>query len=269
VAEAYAEDYTKAVVAWPVILVSQEEEHPFMLANVDFFIVESSEEFPEGQVTTWRSESEPPGIKGILEVKTAGIASPGAPHLWSNNAIPQSYMLQAIHYGIVTGIYDITFAALIGGQGLITRELEWDDEIAENLIIAEGQFWDLLQNEIPPATDGSDATEAAQQSRYPRHTPGKGYEGGPEFLELWSRYNAAKEASDAADAERKSFRAEIIELIGDSEFATVNGKTVLTYRASKDSEALDIDRIKREAPEIWERFKKVRSGARIMRAVNK
>jgi len=267
VAEGYAEDYNKAVVEWPVILVSQEEGLEFMFANLDFLIVEPSEQFPAGVVTDWRSVEEPSGVLGILEVKTAGIASPGNPASWAGDKIPESYMLQGYHYGVVTGWKSVVFSALVGGSGLQVREMPWDENIAENMVIAEQQFWDCVKFGIAPEVDGSDATESALQQRYPRHEEGKGYEGGTELYGLWEAFSQAKQEAEEADKVRKALRARILELIGDAEFATVNGKAILSYKASKDVESLDTDRLKSEAPEIFERFKKVRPGARTLRAV--
>jgi putative phage-type endonuclease len=265
VAEAYAEDYNKAVVEWPVIIWS--EKYPWMFANLDFLIVDPSDEFPAGEVQTWRFEYEPPGIQGILEVKTAGIASPGSLGAWANNGIPQSYMLQGYHYGVVADIKDITFAALVGGQGLQVRHMEWDEKVAENLIILEERFWEQVTLEVAPETDGSDATESALSARYPRHEEGKGIEGGETLQQLWNEFSAAKEAAEIADTQRKSLRAKILEMIGDAEFATVNGIVILSYKASKGVESLDTDRLKKEMPEIWEEFKKVRNGSRVLRGI--
>lgn len=265
VAQAYAEDYNKAVVEWPVILWS--EDRPCMFANLDFLIVEPSEEFPAGQVQTWRFEEEPPNVLGILEIKTAGIASPGNPGAWSNNKIPQSYMLQGYHYGIVTGYTDITFAALVGGAGLQVRQMEWDDEVAEDLIAAEESFWTLVEMNVAPDTDGSDATEAVQQARYPRHESGTSVEGGQRLGELWEEFTQAKADADDAEKKRKALRAKIVELVGNAEFATVDGNVILSYKSSRDTEVLDVDRIKRDAPEIFEQYKKVRPGARVLRGI--
>jgi len=269
IAEKFAKDYNKAVVEWPVILKSKTENFEFMFANLDFVIVEPTEEFPAGEVQTWRFDYEPPGVLGILEVKTAGIASPGSLGAWAYNGIPQSYMLQAYHYGVVTGWENITFAALIGGQGLQVREMQWDADIAENMTIAEQQFWDLVETKVAPATDGSDATESALQQRYPRHESGKGFEGGAVLAEIWSEFNEAKALADEADSRRKALRAQVIEMIGNAEFATVDGNPILSYKSGKEVESLDTDRIRKEAPEIFEQFKKVRPGARTLRAVNK
>jgi putative phage-type endonuclease len=265
VAEAYAEKYKKAVVSWPVIIFS--EKNPFMFANLDYVIVEPSDEFPVGVVSTWRSIEEPKNVFGILEIKTSGIASPGSAYQWADNSVPQSYMLQGYHYGIVTGWESLTFCALIGGHGLTVREMEWDSDIAENLVIAESQFWDLVQSGVAPATDGSDATESAQQQRYPRHEVGVSFEGGSELGSLWNEFSAAKIVAEEADTARKALRAQIVELVGNAEVATVEGKVILSYKASKDVETLDTDRLKKEAPEIFEQFKKVRPGSRTLRGI--
>jgi putative phage-type endonuclease len=267
VAEGYAEDYNKAVVEWPVILRSTVEGQEFMFANLDFLIVEPNDEFPAGKVQTWRFDYAPPGIQGILEIKTAGIASPGNPGAWANNQIPQSYMLQGYHYGIVTSINKITFAALVGGSGLQVREMQWEDEIAENLVIAESQFWSMVESKTAPEVDGSEATESAQQKRYPRHEAGKGVEGGSNLAAIWEEYNSAKAESDEADQRRKSLRAQILEIIGDAEYAMVDGKAICSFKASKEVETLDTDRLRAEAPEIWIAYKKTRPGSRTLRAI--
>ena len=238
-----------------------------MFANLDFVIVEPSEQFPAGVVTDWNRVDVPEGVLSILEVKTSGIASPGTAHQWANNSIPQSYILQTVHYGIVTGVTDIVFAALLPPQGLQVRHLEWDDELAENLVIVEGQFWDLVESGEAPDVDGSEATESAQASLYPRHEAGKGFEGGLELASVWQEFDAAKKAAEEADGVRKALRARIVQMVGDAEFATVNGDVILTYKAGKDVESLDTERLKREAPEVFEQFKKVRPGARTLRGV--
>ena len=267
VAQAYAEDYDKAVVEWPVILWSK--EHPWMYANLDFVVVEPSEEFPKGQVTIWHSTDEPKGVKNILEVKTAGIASYGNASAWANDGIPQSYMLQGYHYGIVTGwTEDFTFAALVAGQGLQVRHMPWDQSVADNLIAAEEMFWDLVTLETPPEADGSNATESVQQARYPRHSEGKEFEGGNALSVLWEEHAQAKVEEEEAINRRKALRARIVEMVGDAEFATVNGKPIFSYKAGREVESVDTERLKREAPEIFAQFRKIRPGARILRGIS-
>lgn len=265
IAQGLAEDYEFAVVDWPVILVSK--ENPFMFANIDFLIVKACDEFPAGIVTTWRFREPPPDIQGILEVKTSGIASFGSAPEWKDGGIPLSYQLQGYHYGIVLGVHNVVFAALIGGEGLQVRSLEWDDEIAQDLVIAEAQFWEMVLNGEEPPVDGSDSTEEAQKKRYARHTTGKQLQATREFVELWDEFEAAKEAAKEADEERKRLRAEIVKMIGDAESVLVGEDVICTYKTSKDVERLDGAALKEAMPEIWERFKKVGPGPRSLKGV--
>ena len=268
IAEKYAKDYNVAVVEWPVIIWSERPGQEFMFANLDFLIVKPSEQFPAGVVSQYRNLAIPPcGIERILEVKTAGIASPGNPGAWANNQVPQSYMLQGYHYGVVTNVKAITFCALIGGQGIQVRNMTWDENIAENLIAAESMFWDAVTTLNPPPTDGSEATESAQSKMYPRHSTGKVYEGGSTLKELWAEFTLAKEASEDAERERKRLRAQILELVGDAEYATVDGQPLFSYRANKDSETFDSKKFQGQMPEIYAQFTSLRPGSRVLREI--
>ena len=270
IAEFYAAKTNSAVVEWPVIIWSKEEGREFMFANLDFVIVEPSEQFHAGVVTQWRSTEEPAGVKAILEVKTAGIASPGNPGAWLGDKIPESYMLQGYHYGIVTGFQSepkIVFAALVGGYGLQVREMNWDQEIADNLVLAEHNFWHLVETLTPPDVDGSDATESAQQRRYPQHASGKVYEGGTDLMVLWAEFEEAKREADEADKKRKTLRAKIVELIGDSEYATVEGTPLVSFRTSRESEVFDAKAFQEKHPELYGQFLRTRPGARQLRAM--
>ena len=267
IAQFYAKKTNSAVVEWPVIIWSREEGREFMFANLDFVIVEPSEQFPAGMVTIWRSTEEPAGIKGILEVKTAVIASPGNPGAWLNDKIPESYMLQGYHYGIVTGWNNIVFSALVGGYGLQVREMQWDQDIADNLVLVEEKFWNLVDTLTPPDVDGSDATESAQQRRYPRHTSGKAYEGGTDLMVLWAEFEEAKRHADEADKERKRLRAKIVELIGDAEYATVDGTPLVSFRTSRESENFDAKAFQQAHPDLYNQFLRSRPGSRQLRGM--
>src|SRR6185437_13562644 len=189
VGAAYAEENNVAVVKWNVMLKSK--ERPWATANIDFWICEDPE-FAPGVLYEWNEEGEPPGIIAILETKTAGIATHGTAHKWDDGAIPDGYALQAVHYGIVTGIHDLRFGALLAGQGLVSRQLEWDDELALDIIALEDEFWDLVQTDTPPEPDGSDATEEALKQQFPRHEEGTVYEGGEYLAKLWDELDVKK-----------------------------------------------------------------------------
>lgn len=263
IAEAYAEDYNVAVVGWPVILVSS--DHEFMFANVDYWEVDPSDAFPAGVVTEWRQLEAPPGIYGIVECKTSGIASPGTAHHWDNNSIPNSYYWQGLHYSIVSGVPTVTFVALLAGRGLVIRDMPIVDEDVEHLLAAEAMFYDLVKSEIPPAVDGSDATEEAQRQRFSEVEPGLVYDGGSELEYVWNEFQALKTAAEEADALRKEARAKVIELVGKAEVGTANGEKLFTYKAGKPVDLVDGEKLKSEFPEIWAQVKKTRPGSRVLR----
>lgn len=263
IADAYAEDYHVAIVGWPVILRSK--EHEFMFANVDYWEVEASEQFPAGKVTEWREMTPPPNVIGIVENKTSGIASPGTAHQWDNNQIPASYYWQGLHYSIVAGVPTVTFVALLAGRGLVTRDMPMIDEDVETLIAAESMFYDLVKTQTPPPVDGSDSTEEAQKQRFGESDPGSVFDGGDKLQMLWDEFNAAKVAAEKADKTRKTLRAEIIETIGNAEIGLANGQKLFTYKSGKPVDSVDSDKLRSSYPEIWDAVKKTRPGSRVLR----
>ncbi len=263
VAEAFAEETGLIVLEWPVTLRSR--TYPWMLANMDRLYGGHSEK--AGFVSRWTGEVPPTDVEGILEIKTSGIATHGTAHLWDDEQIPDSYLLQGYHYGIVTGIHRVTFAGLLGGQGLVTREIEWDDQFAADIIEAERLFWELVQSDTPPPTDGSESTETVLKELYPKHTPDHGIEGGHALDILWGAYDLAKEEAKHAVEAKKRLRAEILQMIGSAEFGMVDGVPILSFKASRDVEYFDDKTFKKEMPDVYAKYVKKRPGPRTLRAI--
>ena len=263
IAEAYAEDYNMAVVGWPVILVSK--EHDFMFANLDYWEVDPSEQFPAGKVTEWREMVPPPGAYGIVECKTSGIASPGTVHHWNDDAIPTPYYYQGLHYSLVAGVLTVTFVALLAGKGLVIRDMPIVDEDVDHLIAAESMFWDLVKSKTPPPVDGSESTENAQKHRFSEVEPGSVFDGGDKLYEAWSEFQVLKTAAEEADAQRKEARARILEMVGSAEVGLANGEKLFTYKSGKSVESVDAEKLRSDYPDIWDAVKKTRSGSRVLR----
>ena len=137
VAQAYAEQTGSAVVAWPVLLRSK--AHPFMLANVDFFIVEPSVAHPIGVTEYLSTEIPALPATAILEIKTTGIVGRGNKAGWADNHVPTDYELQGAHYSAVTGLVRVVFACLAPPLGLLVREREYEDN--GELVARESEFW--------------------------------------------------------------------------------------------------------------------------------
>lgn len=114
--------------------IYENEKHPIMLADFDRLIV---------------------GEKAGLECKTV---SPYSADKWSDGKIPMHYQMQVQHYLAVSG-YDCWYiAALIFGRDFIIRKIERDEELINNLIVIEENWWKkhIVENTIPEP-DGSTA----------------------------------------------------------------------------------------------------------------
>lgn len=80
---------------------------------------------------------------------------------------PVQYYAQCVHYLAVTGADRWYLAVLAYGRGFFTFVLERNQAEIDALMAAEKAFWRQVEQDIPPAVDGSDATTAALQEVYP------------------------------------------------------------------------------------------------------
>lgn len=256
-----------AIVAWPVFLRSK--QCSFMTANLDGVVVEPCAQLPAGEVTTWHNVEEPPNIIGIAEAKSGGIVSPGNPKDWflDGASIPITYHIQGMWYMDIAVPTIVYYGALLGGHGLILRTLEYDADTAANLVEAARVFWDRIVNNDPPPIDNMESTEEALKGLFPRHVKGKTVEGRAALAKAWERLQQAKEDEAAAACVRQQARNDVLAILGDAEYGAVDGTVICSFRASKDSERIDSDRLKQERPDWFEQYKKTSPGARQLRAI--
>ena len=134
----------------PVTQILQSREYPFMLANLD------------GVCRC------PTHGKCIFEAKTANAFKAGE---WEGDSVPQEYILQIQHYLCVTGYSGAYIAAFIGGNAFQWKFVKRDEEIISLLIQYEKDFWAHVQDDVPPALDGTDACAKFLSQRYPHSIP--------------------------------------------------------------------------------------------------
>jgi len=266
VAELYAQEIAEqnlAVVSWPVLLKGK---HEFQLANVDFLICRVSDinvhEFELGKVNEYYGNELPVGTCGILEVKTTGLSGYGNAKGWANNAVPESYFWQGCHYAAVTGIVDVTFVCLIGGQGIVTRDVTYTSEQLTSLEKAEAEFWAQMHSDIEPVAVGEDLD--VLKNLYPKSTD-EVVEADDIVADLVREYQVTKEAVDRDEDELKRLRAQLEQVIGSASAVTYNGETLYTYKSNKDSETFDAKAFKEAYPDIAAQFTKTKPGARVFK----
>ncbi len=129
--------------------ILQHEDYPFMLANLD-----GTCQHPDYGTC-------------VFEAKTASAYKIGD---WEDK-IPDEYLLQIQHYMAVTGYKGTYIAVLIGGNTFKWKFIERDEEIISMLITLEKDFWEHVQNGLPPALDGSSASAKFLAERFPESVP--------------------------------------------------------------------------------------------------
>jgi len=260
VAEAYAEQTGDAVVAWPVMLQGDED---WMLANVDFFIVEPDGFAEPGKVTDL--DWEPTKIHAILEIKTTGITGK-ASREWDNGRVPISYLYQGMHYCMTTkATQKVVFACLMGGTGLVIREREYSDSDLAGLYAAEKAFWGKVTKGTEPDITGHEADFDTLKGIYPSSEGGVTIEGDEFVKDLIEEYKIAKQTLDESQADVDSLKAQLLRIVGDAEAVTFDGDTLYTYKSTKDRESLDTKSFKEQLPDVYTQFLKMNPGYRTLR----
>ena len=211
IADEFEERTGKTVVEMPVLLAHP--EHPWMLANVDRFIVDHA--------------TDPGKIVGILEVKTTGLHMADE---WAAEEAPHHHLLQVHHYLAVTGLPEAWLCVLIGGQEMRIVHVPRDEATVETLIKVEREFWTLVENGTPPELDGSDSTRETLKGRYAEPDPDSIVDLPATVLDTLSAKDAAKARIARIEEEIGGYDAELMALMGDHEIGMVDGEKALTWK---------------------------------------
>jgi len=210
--------------------ILQHEEYPFMLANLD-----GTCQHPDYGTC-------------IFEAKTASAYKTGE---WEDK-IPDKYLLQIQHYMAVTGYKGAYIAVLIGGNTFKWKFIERDEEIISMLIALEKDFWEHVQNGLPPALDGSSASEKFLAERFPESVP-KSQITLPENAEnLIEEYNSACEKIDVFTEQKQKAENLLKEMLGENEVGTL-GNSVITWR-SVSQERFDSKTFKAEHSALYRKY---------------
>jgi len=184
------------------------------------------------------------GAEGVLECKLVNAFSADQ---WGRgddpDAVPLHYAAQCMWYLGVTGLPWCDVAALIGGQRLVVRRIERDEETIAAMFARAETFWrDHVLARVPPPP--STAREADQA--WPADN-GESLEADEQLI---AAYNAAREArARIADAERDYEEAvERIKLaLGERSTLTLQGRPIATWRATAARQRVDYEAVIREA----------------------
>jgi len=212
---------------------------PYMLANLDREIVGAS------------------GAQ-ILECKTAGEF--GA-RLWKEG-VPEYVQLQVQHQLAVTGKQAADVAVLLCGQRLEVHRIERDDALIARLIELEGDFWRHVTEDRPPPPDGSESADQALRALYPKDR-GQTLDWSSDLVmsAVFSDLLAVRQQLERQVHLEATLKQQIQQHMGEATRVLFEQGSV-TWRRSKDSESVDIERLLADHPGLRERYAIEKPGSR-------
>ena len=213
------------------------DQYPYLLANVDRMLV---------------------GENIGLECKTA---SPYSSSKWKDGQIPLHYLTQYYHYMEATGADTWYIAVVILGQEFKYARIERDEDIIQNLIKIETDFWnDHIIPRIIPEPDGSEAADKIINQYFTQANAEIKIElqGFDESLE---RRKEIDDLIDKLDVEKKKIEQELKMYMQDAEIA-INDKFKVTWKNAITAR-LDGSRLKVEMPELYNHFCKSTNSRRL------
>jgi len=184
------------------------------------------------------------GADGILEVKAVNAFSADA---WGRDddpdAVPVHYAAQCMWYLGVTGLPWCDVAALIGGQHLVIKRIERDEETIAAMFERAERFWfDHVLARIPPPPQTAD--EAAKA--WPTDN-GETLEADESLLEAYNQARAAKVRIAEAEREYDAAVERIKLALGERSALTLDGRPIVTWKATAPREKIDYQAVISEA----------------------
>jgi len=210
--------------------ILQHPDFPWMLANIDRMIV---------------------GENVGLECKTTSAYNAKE---WEDDEVPAQYLVQVQHYMAVTGAKSWWLAVLIGGNRFLYKRVDQDEELIQQLIEIERDFWENhVVPGIPPEMDGSSASTEFLKKMYP--------EGKPNTIDLPSEAGELIESLDLLNEELKALEMRKAEcenrlkaMLGESEIGKF-GDRLVTWKNIKTSR-FDSKAFAKDYPDLYEKYLK-------------
>lgn len=205
----------------------QSKEYPFMLANVDRTVV---------------------GENAGLEIKTAGVSQY---RKWKDDEIPDAYYCQCLHYMAVTGAAYWYIAVLLGGNEAKWKRIERNEEDIQHLIMAETDFWKLVEARTPPPVDGSDSCAAALSAQYKGGDPNYSIILPPDIDGVIESLEDDKAIMDALKKQITEKENRLKALLGNAEEGTTDHYRVL-WKMQAGRSSVPLAKIKKQTPDIYQ-----------------
>ena len=194
----------------------------------------------------------------ILECKTAGYHGARA---WEDG-VPEYVQLQVMHQLAVTGKPAADVAVLVCGQELRIHRIERDETMIAQLIALERRFWHFVETDTAPPADGSESADLALRALWPRDN-GKtvDFTGDMAMSSAFSDLLALRQVLADTVAREAQVKQRIQQRMGEATTARFDAGEV-RWKRSKDSTAVDVDRLLVDQPGLASAYGVPRPGSR-------
>jgi len=193
--------------------------------------------------------------RGILEIKNQGTWRESDWFDDGDEAIPIEVLLQVSHYLALPWYHYAYIGCLIGGNKLITRYLEPDEELIADMAEIGAEFWRKVEEGIEPELDGSDSTRDAVADKYEvdedREVVLTGSEK-QEISQLIQQYDRITDDLDELEEDKKRIQNELMDRAGERKKLIVEDgdQTRSVVQVSTSRSYLDKSAVLENHPEI-------------------
>jgi putative phage-type endonuclease len=203
------------------------------------------------------------GEKAVVEIKNVGAFRRDE---WREGQSPAEYICQVMHQLAVTGWDRGYLVALIGNTDFEIRTIERDEQALKDLVNREVSFWnDFVVPKIMPSISRGDKDTLSEL--FPLAEEGK-------EIELDDRAAALCDSLDGLRSDLKGLEGsialaenELKAMLGTADAGIVGDRKI--FWSNIFTRRLDAEDLKKEMPEIYEKFRKPSTYRKFLIKTNK
>lgn len=179
--------------------------------------------------------------------------------LKKDSQVPTTYLLQVMLYMLVMKCPKADVAVLINTNYFRVFTVDYDPDIARDLILTADDFWcDHVLRDVPVEMVESDAKQLTPVAK-------SAIEATPEIVEHVNALRDIEVQLKALEDAKKSHRDALTSYIGENEQLTFNGKSVASYGLQKGRMSFNQKAFAADNPDLYAKYTTQGSSYRVLR----
>ncbi len=251
IAAKYSERFNVQLAELPTL---QSAEYPFLVGSLDRVVLDDNGnpvkvlEIKTATMNHSSGEKDDSGID-IKEWGPGNAYSIDGRLIYQDSQVPVQYIIQVMHYMIITGIKQADIAVLMSGNDFRVYTIDYDPHLAASMIAAADRFWCeyVLDGIMPPLVE----FDAKQLKPEPKSQ----IQATTDLIRAIEQYKLRNQELNQLKDEVQELRDQITGFIAENETLIDNHHhTLATYKLCKGRESFDAARLKLEMPDLYEQF---------------